>query len=166
MYVSFPVSAREFLRGKTSPERVEPSQVRVRLRFLDGSFYGPEGRLDFIDVSVDQATDTVMARSTLANPDRTLIDGQLVTVHLEAGTPVEQPVVPQTALIADQGGLYVFAVVDGKAEVRRVTTAGVQGTNVVIGDGLAPGDLVVVSGMERLRPGVAVQASPAVEGTN
>ncbi|MDT8343830.1 MAG: efflux RND transporter periplasmic adaptor subunit [Thermohalobaculum sp.] len=166
MYVSFPVSAREFLRGKDSPERVAPSEVRVRLRFLDGSFYGQEGRIDFVDVSVDQATDTVMARSTLANPDRTLIDGQLVTVHLQAGTPVERPVVPQTALIADQGGLYVFAVVDGKAEVRRVTTAGVQGTNVVIGEGLAAGDLVVVGGMERLRPGLPVQANPAVEGTN
>jgi len=166
MYVSFPVSAREFLRGKDSPERVDPAEVRVRLRFLDGSFYGPEGRIDFVDVSVDQATDTVMARSTLANPDRTLIDGQLVTVHLEAGTPVEKPVAPQTALIADQGGLYVFAVVDGKAEVRRVTTAGFQGTDVVIGEGLAAGDLVVVGGMERLRPGLPVQASPAVEGTN
>lgn len=167
MYVSFPVSAREFLRGKDSPEKVDRSKVRVRLRFLDGSFYEHEGRIDFIDVSVNQATDTVMARSTIANPERTLIDGQLVTVHLEAENPAERPVVPQAALLADQGGVYVFVVEDGKAAVRRVRTGKGVGADVTIEEGLSEGEQVVVQGLERLRPGMAVQASPAVaQGTN
>lgn len=167
MHVSFPVSAREFLRGKDSPEKVDRAKVRVRLRFLDGSFYEHEGRIDFVDVSVDQATDTVMARSTIANPERTLIDGQLVTVHLEAENPAERPVIPQAALLADQGGVYVFVVEDGKAAVRRVRTGKAVGADITVEEGLAEGEQVIVQGLERLRPGMAVQASPAAaQGTN
>lgn len=167
MHVSFPVSAREFLRGKDSPEKVDRAKVRVRLRFLDGSFYEHEGRIDFVDVSVDQATDTVMARSTIANPERTLIDGQLVTVHLEAENPAERPVIPQAALLADQGGIYVFVVEDGKAAVRRVRTGKAVGADITVEEGLAEGEQVIVQGLERLRPGMAVQASPAAaQGTN
>jgi len=171
MRVVFPVSAREFLRPDASGARPDPASIRVRLKFLNGAFYEHEGRIEFIDVSVDQATDTVMARATIANPDRALIDGQLVTVVLEAGDPVEKPVTPQQALLADQSGLYVFAVEDGKAAVRRVRAGGTLGADMVIEEGLAAGDLVVVEGIERLRPGVAVVAQPVAQpdaqtGTN
>lgn len=163
IYVTFPVSAREFLRGAENTNRVDPSAVRVRLRFPEGEFYRQEGRVDFVGVSVDQTTDTVMGRTTLANPDLTLIDGQLVTVHLEAGNPVEKPVIPQSALIADQGGIYVFAVEDGKAAVRRIKTGNATGSDIVVEQGLAAGDMVVVGGIEHLRPGVPVMATPAVQ---
>ncbi len=163
MHVSFPVSARQFLRPDASGARPDPASVRVRLKFLNGLFYEHDGRIDFIDVSVDQATDTVLARATIANPDRVLIDGQLVTVVLEAGDPVEKPVAPQQALLADQGGLYVFTVEDGKAAVRRVRTGGTLGADMVIEEGLAAGDLVVVEGIERLRPGAAVAAQPIAQ---
>jgi len=163
MRVRFPVSAREFLRPDASGARPDPASIRVRLKFLNGAFYEHEGRIEFIDVSVDQATDTVMARATIANPDRALIDGQLVTVVLEAGDPVEKPVTPQQALLADQSGLYVFAVEDGKAAVRRVRAGGTLGADMVIEEGLAAGDLVVVEGIERLRPGVAVVAQPVAQ---
>jgi membrane fusion protein (multidrug efflux system) len=160
MHVTFPVSAREFLREK----KVDRAAIRVRIALADGEFYPEEGRLDFVDVTVDQGTDTVLARSTIANPDGRLIAGQLVTVTLEAGTPDEVPVVAQSALVADQGGLYVFVVEDGKAAVRRVRTAGASGADAVVAEGLAAGDLVIVEGLERVRPGVAVVAAPAEPG--
>lgn len=160
MHVTFPVSARELLRPEGAGERVPPSEVRVRLRFLEGSTYAHEGRIDFVDVTVDRATDTVLARSTIANPDRALIDGQLVTVILEAGTPTDRVVVPQAALIADQGGVYVLAVVEGRAAVRRIRTAGMIGPDIVVTEGLAAGDLVIVEGIEHARPGAPVLASP------
>jgi membrane fusion protein (multidrug efflux system) len=165
MHVTFPISARQFLRRDAAGQPTDPGSIRVRLRFPDGSFYDAEGRIGFIDVSVDQATDTVIARSTLPNPDRRLIDGQLVTVVLESGTPVEKPVIPQQALIADQGGVYVFTVEDGKAAVRRVRPGGPMGPDVVIEEGLSVGDLVITEGVERIRAGVAVLAQP-VAGTN
>lgn len=167
MHVTFPISAREFLRRDDSVGPADPSSLRVRLRFLDGSFYGAESGIDFIDVSVNQATDTVLARATLPNPERRLIDGQLVTVIIESGTPVEKPVVPQEALIADQGGIYVLTVEDGRAVQRRIRPGPGLGADMVVEEGLSPGDIVIVQGIERVRPGVAVTAQPMQRpGTN
>src|SRR5262249_51497097 len=98
MYVTFPVSQREFLTL-----RVNPKDLKVKIRFADGTTYNQLGTINFVDVSVDRATDTVLVRATMPNPDGVLIDGQLVTVVLEAEQPQEKVVVPQAALIADPG---------------------------------------------------------------
>ena len=71
--------------------------------------------INFVDVTVDRATDAVQVRAIIANPSGLLIDSQLVRVILESGTPEEKLVIPQAALIADQEGVYVFVVEDGKA---------------------------------------------------
>ena len=65
------------------------------------------------------------------------------------------------ALIADQAGVYVFVVEDGKAVVRRIKVGGNIGANVVVTDGLTAGQPVIVEGFEALRPGAAVRATPA-----
>jgi len=70
-------------------------------------------------------------------------------------------VVPQSALIADQEGLYVFVVDSGKAAVRRVKVGGESGTGVVVESGLNGGELVIVDGLQSIRPGAAVRATPA-----
>src|SRR6202023_2531896 len=108
------------------------------------------GAINFVDVTVDRATDTVTARATMPNPKGGLIDGQLVRVDLEAGTPVEQVVVPQAALIADQGGVYVFIVEDGKAAVRRLKLGGERGSAVVVRGGSSGGEQGVVGGLRGL----------------
>jgi membrane fusion protein (multidrug efflux system) len=83
-----------------------------------------------------------------------------VRVQIEAGTPQEKVVIPQAALIADQEGVYVFIVEDGKAAVRRVKLGGETGTNVIIESGLKGGELVIVEGLQGVRPGVGVRATP------
>ena len=122
MYVTFPVSQREFLQragaGRGSQGGAERGQAfAVRIRFSDGSTYDQTGRINFVDVTVDRATDTVLVRATFPNPKGALIDGQLVRVSVEADKPEEKVLVPQTALIVDQQGTYVFVVADGKAAV-------------------------------------------------
>jgi membrane fusion protein (multidrug efflux system) len=159
MYVTFPVSQREFLRvGNDRPADVK--SIKVRIRFSDGSIYDQLGEINFVDVTVDRTTDTVIARATMPNPNGRLIDGQLVRVLLESGTPDEKVVIPQAALIADQEGVYVFVVEDGKAVIKRVKPGGESGTNVVIEAGLSGGEHVIVEGLQGIRPGVAVRASP------
>ena len=116
MYVTFPVSQREFLRVSESSRQAKLKSIKVRIRFSDGSIYGQLGEMNFVDVTVDRTTDTVLARATISNPTGALIDGQLVRVILESGTPEEKVVVPQAALITDQEGVYVFVVEDGKAQ--------------------------------------------------
>jgi membrane fusion protein (multidrug efflux system) len=160
MYVTFPVSQREFLQAKDGRDERDPKSIKVRIRFSDGSVYDQTGVIDFIDVSVDRTTDTVIARATIPNQRGALIDGQLVRVVLETGQPEEKVVIPQAALIADQQGVYVFAVEDGKAVVKRLKLGGESGADVVVEEGLSAGAQVIVEGLQGVRPGVAVRASP------
>ena len=109
---------------------------------------------------VNRATDTVLARASFPNPASALVDGQLVNVALEAGTPDEKVVVPQAALIADQQGVYVFVVEDGKAVVKRVKPGGESGTGIIVDQGLDGGEDVIVEGLQGVRPGAPVRATP------
>jgi membrane fusion protein, multidrug efflux system len=160
MYVTFPVSQRELLQAQLRNSPADLAKIKIKIRFADGSTYKHDGTVNFLDVSVDRATDTVLARATIPNPDGQLIDGQLVSVTVEAGEPQEKVVIPQAALIADQEGVYVFVVEDGKAVVRRVKPGGESGANVVIDQGLNGGEQVIVEGIQSTRPGQPVQAAP------
>ena len=160
MYVTFPVSQREFLRAQQAGHSVDITGIKAALRYADGSAYKFPGKINFIDVSVDRATDTVLARATFPNPDAGLIDGQLVSVALESGTAEQKIVIPQAALISDQEGVYVFIVSDGKAAVRRIKTAGPSGTGIVVEQGLTGGEQVIVEGIQGLRRDAAVRATP------
>ena len=161
MYISFPVSQRELLQAQLSGRGLDLTNIKIKIRFADGSTYKHEGTVNFIDVSVDRSTDTVLARATMPNPDGALIDGQLVSVAVEAGAPQDKVVVPQSALIADQQGVYVFAVEDGKAVVKRIKAGGESGPNIVVDEGLKGGEQIIVEGLQSIRPGQAVQAAPA-----
>jgi membrane fusion protein (multidrug efflux system) len=166
MYISFPVSQRELLQAQLSGRGLDLTNIKIKIRFADGSTYQHEGTVNFIDVSVDRSTDTVLARATMPNPDGALIDGQLVSVAVEAGAPQEKVVVPQSALIADQQGVYVFAVEDGKAVVKRIKTGGESGPNIVVDEGLKGGEQIIVEGLQSIRPGQAVLAAPAATSLN
>ncbi len=166
MYISFPVSQRELLQAQLSGRTKDIAGIKIKIRFADGSTYKHEGTVNFIDVSVDRSTDTVLARATMPNPDGALIDGQLVSVAVEAGAPQEKVVVPQSALIADQQGVYVFAVEDGKAVVKRIKTGAESGPNTVVEDGLKGGEQIIVEGLQSIRPGQPVVASPAATVLN
>jgi len=155
MWVTFPVSQRDFLTMQTNPK-----EIKVKVRFENGTTYNQLGTINFIDVTVDRATDTVLVRATMPNPNGVLVDGQLVTVVLEAGHPEQKVMVPQAALIADQEGIYVFVVEDGKAAVRRIKTGGESGPNDIVEEGLKGGEPVVVQGIQSIRPGQPVQATP------
>ncbi|MCL8382802.1 efflux RND transporter periplasmic adaptor subunit [Xanthobacter aminoxidans] len=161
MYVTFPVSQRDYQEAQKEEGKADLSNVEVRIKFPDGSFYGEVGRINFIDVSVSRTTDTIVMRADVPNPKGQLTDGQLVRVELKSGKPEERIVIPQAALIADQAGVYVFVVEDGKAVVRRVKPGGNVGAGIVV-EGIKAGEPVVVEGFEALRPGAAVRATPIV----
>ena len=161
MYVTFPVSQREFLNLQASGKQVNPKDIEVRIRFANGVTYNQIGTISFVDVMVDRATDTVLVRAKMPNPDGILVDGQLVTVSLQANQPRERVTIPQAALIADQQGIYVFVVEDGKAVMRRVKTGGEDGPDIIVNDGLNGGEQVIVEGLQSIRPGQPVQATPA-----
>jgi membrane fusion protein, multidrug efflux system len=160
MYVSFPVSQREFLRTQEAGRQANVGSIKVRIRFADGTLYDQLGSISFVNVTVDRATDTVLVRGTVPNPKGNLIDGQLVRVVLESGTPEEKILIPQSALIADQEGVYIFIVENGKAAMKRVKTGGGSGTDVIVDQGLTGGEEVIVQGLQGVRPGAPVKAAP------
>lgn len=159
MYVTFPVSQRVFL--DVERQQGHEKAFSVRIRFSDGSVYDQTGTINFVDVQVNQATDTIQVRATFANPQGRLIDGQLVRVLVDSAKPEDKLLVPQSALIADQQGIYVFVVEDGKAVIRRVKPGGATGAYTIVDEGLKAGDQVIVQGMEALRAGTPVLATPA-----
>ena len=162
MYVTFPVSQREFLLAQQTGRRLNADlkDFKVRLRYSDGSSYDQVGEVNFVDVQVDRATDTVLMRATIANPKDGLTDGQLMRVRVEVGEPEERVVVPQEALIADQEGVYVFIIEGDKAVVRRVKPGGESGTDTVVQEGLSGGEQIIVEGLQSVRPGAVVRATP------
>ncbi|MGA7085571.1 MAG: VCBS domain-containing protein, partial [Pseudolabrys sp.] len=102
----------------------------------------------------------VAVRATVPNPENRLVDGQLVQVSVEGDKPEERIVVSQAALIADQQGIYVFIVEDGKVAIRRLKVGQTVGGSIVVTEGLTGGELVVTAGMQGLRPGLPVLAVP------
>jgi membrane fusion protein, multidrug efflux system len=164
IYAVFPVSQREFLGLQKKDAKVNTDALLVKLRFSDGSFYPLDGKINFVDVKVDRSTDTVLVRAVVPNPKGTLVDGQFVNVSVQGDKPDEKIVIPQSALMADQGGTFVMIADNGKAVTRRVKLGGDVGPNVAILDGLKPGDLVIVEGLQAIRPDTPVSPSPASVG--
>jgi membrane fusion protein, multidrug efflux system len=168
MYVTFPVSQRDFLKARETGTKLDVSAIKAQLRFADGTIYDQPGSINFIDVKVDRATDTVLVRATFPNPDSGLIDGQFVQVRLDlsSGSTKEQVIVPQAALIADQEGVYVFVAEGGKAVVKRVRPTREAGTGVVVESGLNGGEDVIVQGLQAVHPNAPVRATPLQPALN
>lgn len=164
IYVTFPVTQRQLLevRKASAAGGTDPGSITIGARLADGSLYAHKGRLNFVDVRVDPGTDTVQVRATLPNPDRLLVDGQLVTAVAETARPEAALVIPQAAVQIDQAGRYVLRV-DGeqKVQVQRITIKGEQDGLYVVADGLKEGDRVITEGLQKVRPGMAVDAAPA-----
>ena len=169
MYVVFPVTERELLeaRKEAAESGRTVSSLKVRIRLADGRSYSHSGTIDFVDVQVAGGTDTVTVRAVMPNPERTLIDGQLVTATIEAKDPQNLPVIPQQALQADQQGTFVLVVDnENKVQVRRVQLGPqVEGGRVAAQTGLQDNDRIITEGVQRVRPGQVVAPVEAAGGT-
>ncbi|MHC2626148.1 membrane fusion protein (multidrug efflux system) [Bradyrhizobium huanghuaihaiense] len=174
MYVTFPVPLRQGLELR---ERYGPQggleAVVIRLRLPDGRMYGQSGKLNFVDNSIAQNTDTITVRGEIANPilrassaagviTHELTDGEFVTVVLEGVQPIEVLAIPRSAVLSDQRGDYVLVVGTGnKAEQRRIQLGQSTTTIAAVIDGLAAGDKVIAEGLQRVRAGQTVTPDPA-----
>ncbi|MEJ0095276.1 MAG: efflux RND transporter periplasmic adaptor subunit [Methylocella sp.] len=174
MHVLFPVAVRTLLSLR---ERYAPlggfDAIVVRLGLPDGRIYNQAGKLDFVDNTVQITTDTVMVRAVIPNPPlpvkstsggtlRELTDTEFVSVNLEGVHPVEILAVPRAAILSDQQSDYVYVVdKDGKVQRQNVKLGQSTPTTASVVSGLKVGDLVVVEGLQRVRPGLLVSAGPA-----
>jgi membrane fusion protein, multidrug efflux system len=160
--VLFPVSQRQLedIRESRRQQDGTLTKIEIRVTRSNGEPYPLPGVWNFTDPQVDQQTDTLIMRATLPNPDRSLVDGQFVSVDLRERKEQPRLVVPQAALQVDQAGYYVLIVNgDSKVEQRRVTVGSSQGLDTVIQSGLKLGEQVIVEGVQKVRPGQKVKAT-------
>jgi membrane fusion protein (multidrug efflux system) len=175
MYVLFPVSLREVLDLRQRyADQGGLERVVLRLRLPDGRIYGESGHLDFVDNTVSQNTDTLLLRGVVPNPplggekggrqmvSRELTDGEFVTVILEGVQPVEALTVPRAAVLTDMAGDYVYVVGPGnRIEQRRIVLGQTTPADAVVLKGLNEGELIVLEGLQKVRPGQVVTPGPA-----
>lgn len=132
----------------------------------NGQEYPHPGSVDFLDIQANQATDTLIVRAIFPNPENWLVAGQVVNVTVAAGEPTQTLMIPQSALQVDQSGSYVLVVgADNQVAQRRVKLGPVRGADITVSDGLKPGELVIVEGIQKVRSGEAVTATPAVQSS-
>lgn len=116
-----------------------------------------QGVLLTVDNQIDAATGTVRLKAEFANADEVLFPNQFVNVRLHVRTIHDALVIPAAAVQFGSRGTYVFVVQDNtKATVRPIVLGPAEGDHQTIQSGLAPGDAVVLEGIDRLREGRAV----------
>ncbi len=143
--------------GDTVNFRDEDSDVVPRIALPNGELYEHDGNVDFLGVEVDPLTGTVPVRATFANPDGLLLHGQFATIVLTSQEPENKIVIPVSAVQEDQAGAYVLVLSDDKlAEIRRIERGRTQEINLVVEQGLEEGEVVIVEGLQKIRPGVPV----------
>jgi multidrug efflux system membrane fusion protein len=164
IYADFTVTERDL------PE-VQKEMSRGSLRTLvrlpsDPEIRARTGKLTFLDNTVQNGTGTVFLRATMSNPDHHFWPGQFVNVRLVLATQKNAVLIPNQATQISQTGPFVYVIKpDSTADLRPVTLGQRQGDDVVITQGVAAGESVVVTGQMTLAPGLKVRvASGAVPG--
>jgi membrane fusion protein (multidrug efflux system) len=157
---------RQFANGELVKD--DKNQAEVSLTLEDGSVYPERGRLKVSEASVDPSTGSVVLRAVFPNPRRELLPGMFVRAQLTQGTRAAALMVPQRGVSHNPRGEATVLIVDGEDKVaERVVTAdrAINGEWLITA-GLAPGDRVIVDGLQKAKPGSLVKAVPAAEEMN
>ena len=134
------------------------SHLPVWIGLADEKDTPHEGQMVFLDNALDAQTGTIRARALLDNKERRFTPGLFARVKLEGSAKYEALLINDSAVGTDQNVRYVFAVgPDNKVEYRAVKLGPVVSDGLrVVRDGLKPGELIVVNGLQRVRPGVTI----------
>lgn len=165
IYVNFAQSSADLMeiRSAIDSGRLQvPSldSVPVRLVLQNGAVYPHQGRLDFLDLRIDEETGTAALRAEFPNPERRLLPGQFVRVRVEAGVQPEGMLLPQRAVtVSPQGATVLVVGANDVVETRPVRVGSLRGGSWEIRGGLREGERVVVDGVQRAQPGQPVRVA-------
>jgi membrane fusion protein (multidrug efflux system) len=165
--VTYGISEREYLRFAQSINRKDYATTErgpeLELVLADGSTFPEKGKAVLVDREVDPRTGTMTVRGFFPNPQHILRPGQYGKVRAALDTRTGALLVPQRAVMELQGGYRVGVVgPDGKVDLRGVTTGPQVEGMWVIEQGVKAGESVIVTGLQYVRPGMAVKAKPFV----
>jgi len=153
------------LRGQVGAGKLEAGSTNVKLLLPDGSTYERDGKLEFAEVAVDEATGMVTLRAKFPNPDGTLLPGMYVRAVLDEAVEQNAILAPQQGVSHDAKGNASAMVVgaDGKAELRTIVATRAIGDRWLVESGLKAGDQLIVEGLNKIGPGMPVHANEKTE---
>jgi len=168
IYVDVPQSTTELLRLQRRLEEKQLSKdgangKQVRLLLGDGMAYPIAGALQFRDVSVDPTTASVILRMVFPNPNGVLLPGMFVRAVVEEGVNEQAILIPQQAIARNPKGDPMALILDsaGKVDQKAVVLDRALGNEWLVTSGLAPGDRLIIEGMQKVRPGLVAREVPA-----
>lgn len=168
IYVDLTESSTDLLRMKRDLasgklQQAGGNAVAVQLALEDGSVYGEKGTLAFSEVTVDEGTGSVTLRAVFPNPKGDLLPGMYVRARLTQGVLRDAILVPQAAVSRDPRGNATVMIVNAESRVepRVIKTGQTLGDKWVVTEGLSAGDRVIVEGLQKVKPGMPVQAQEA-----
>ncbi|MCG8707096.1 efflux RND transporter periplasmic adaptor subunit [Brenneria sp. 4F2] len=162
MYVDVTQSSNDFLRLKKELEngalKQSEGKANVRLLLENNSEYAQPGTLEFSDVTVDETTGSITLRAIFPNPQHDLLPGMFVRARLDSGVKDDAILAPQMGITRNARGEATAMVIGegDKVEVRNVTTSTAVGNKWLITDGLKAGDRIIVTGLQKIKPGMQV----------
>jgi len=181
IYVNFSINTRDALRirrlmeagGVAMKSGVNTAPVLAQLE--DETGFPHVGKLDFSNNSVDTSTGTIQLRGIFANPQKVMFPGLFAAVRIPLGAAKPGLLLPESAVLSDQEGDFVYVVNAGDIVERRAVIKGpLQGTDRALKEGVTSADRIVINGIPNIRVGEKVQimsppasaATPAPAGNH
>ena len=168
IYFDFTESSIAVLRLRREMESgqlvsLEPGTAKVTLTLPDGTVYSEPGKLLFSDVTVDPTTGMITLRAEFPNPRELLLPGMFALGKLEQAVAPETLLVPQPGVIIGPTGAasVMLVTADNKVQPQPIQIGEAVGSNWIVKSGLKAGDRVIVEGLQKVRPGMAVNPLPA-----
>lgn len=163
LYANFSINSTELsqLRAAANVSLAGTGNTPVDVVLAGGKVHAEPGMLDFADTTVDPATGAVSMRALVPNPGHELFPGSFVTLKARLGELREAFLIPQEAVLRDANGAYLRVVgAESKVERRNIVTGAVQDGQWIVTSGLASGDKVIVSGLQKVQEGAPVTTIP------
>ncbi|MDE9445492.1 efflux RND transporter periplasmic adaptor subunit [Xenorhabdus bovienii] len=163
IYVDITQSSDDYLRLKNEIAKgtvhKEGGKTKTRLITDTGKEYSQEGYLEFSDITVDETTGSITMRAVFPNPNEELLPGMFVRTKLEEGVRQNAILVPQQAITRTPRGQATTLIVDkdNKVELRSINAVQAIGNKWLVTEGLKAGDRVIVTGLQKIAPGVTVK---------
>lgn len=167
IYVDLTQSVQDFLRLKEEKANGKIAQqkgrIPVELMLENGKPYRHTGTLEFSDPAVDETTGSVTLRAVFPNPDGEILPGMYVTALLDEGSQQDVLMVPQQGVTHNEQGKATALILDQEnvVQLREINAVKAVGNQWLVTAGLRPGDRVIVSGLQRIRPGMKARVLPS-----
>jgi membrane fusion protein (multidrug efflux system) len=161
--VGFTISEQKLAELRKQYDLRSPNEKspEIKLKLIDGSQYKYAGKLNFISPAVDPRNGTLFVRLVVPNPEGTLRHGEFVRAVVPARSNDNAILIPQRAVQELQGKRSVFVVgPDNKAMYRDIDATTRVGNDWVVEQGLKPGEVVIVDGVSKVKPGAPVRPVP------